>query len=127
MKTVFQKLNKGFTLLEVLIALSILAISSIAVLTQTGQSISHLQQLQSKTMALIIAENQLNALQIGEQWPGTGRQSTPVSYVDREWLVTTEVTSTAEPWLRKIIVTVSADDHGDESPLVSLVGYRGLH
>ncbi len=118
--------QRGFTLLEVLVALAVLAISSIAVLSQTRQSLAQLEQLQLKTVALVVAENRLNSLRITEQWPSTGRQSQSVSFADLQWQVTTDVSSTSEPWLRKIEITVSPSDN-EELSLVNLTGYRGRY
>ena len=119
--------SPGFTLLEVLVALAILAISSIAVIRQTGQSLGQLQQLQQKTVALVIAENRLNAMRISEQWPGTGRQNQSVTFAGQQWQVDTEVSATSEPWLRKIEISVSIDNSRGQTPLVSLTGYRGRY
>jgi general secretion pathway protein I len=118
---------KGFTLLEVLVALTVLAISALAVINQTGQSLRQLQQLEQKTVALIIAENQLNTLRIAEHWPATGRNSQTLNVAELQWQISTEVSNTNEPWLRKIEVSVSASDKADESPLITLTGYRGRY
>lgn len=118
--------RSGFTLLEVLIALAVLAISSLAILRQTGQSLSQLQQLQLQTHANVAAENQLSALQVMPDWPSLGVRSQIVTLAEQQWQVNTDVTTTSEPWLRKIEVTVTYGDQ-DEAVLTRLVGYRGLH
>ena len=127
MKTGGLATGRGFTLLEVLIALTILAISSMAVITQTGQSLNQLGQLRLKTVAMVLAENHINRARVSEQWPATGRSTNILSVLDQSWVVNMEVTATSEPWLRKMTVTVSLDEGGDEFPLASLVSYRGLH
>jgi general secretion pathway protein I len=116
---------RGFTLLEVLIALSILAISSIAVMTQIGQSVRQIEQLELKTMALWIAENQITTMQITEQWPGTGRQSQALSVAHQRWVIDTQISTTANPMMRKIEVTVGINQAGQSMPMVSLVAFRG--
>lgn len=118
--------ESGFTLLEVLIALAILAISALAVMTQTGQSLTQLDQLKLKTVAVLVAENQLTALQITPNWPSVGRSDNSVSFADLQWQVKTEVSSTSDPWLRKIEVTVFYGDNSD-AVLADLVGYRGRY
>ena len=118
--------RRGFTLLEVLIALAILAISSLAILGQAGQSLSQLQQLQLQTHANAVAENQMSALQIMPDWPSLGMSSQLVTLADQQWQVNTDVTTTSEPWLRKIEITVTYGDQ-NEAVLTRLIGYRGLH
>ncbi len=116
----------GFTLLEVLIALAILAISSLAVISQSGQSLSQLEQLHLKTTAIVVADNQLAVVQAAPDWPGLGSQTITVDLGEQQWQVTTEITQSSDPWLRKIEVTVSEDIQAD-TPLALLVGYRGRH
>ena len=116
----------GFTLLEVLIALAILAISSLAVISQSGQSLGQLQQLHLKTTAIVVADNQLAVLQATPEWPDIGSQTTLVELDQQQWQVTTEVSQTSDPWLRKIEVVVTQGQDID-APLALLVGYRGKH
>lgn len=119
--------GRGFTLLEVLVALAVLAISAVAVIGQTGQSLVQLQQLQQKTLALVVADNRLQLLAVSGHWPNTGVQSQTLSAFDQQWQVTTEVSGTSEPWLRKVEVTVSVDSYGEPQKLASLTGYRGRY
>lgn len=119
---------RGFTLLEVLIALTILAISSMAIIRQIGQSTSQLQQLELKTMATMIADNRIAEYRIAEKWPEQGTDSTVASMAGHQWQINTEVENTSEPWLRKLTVSVSIEtDDGDSLPLTELVIYRGRY
>jgi len=117
--------------LEVLIALAILAISSLAIIGQVGQSLSRVQQLQLQTTAIIVAENQMAVVQISPNWPSLGLKTNRVTLADAQWLVQTDVSTTSDPWLRKVEVTVNYGDALDrrETPaiLARLVSYRGLH
>jgi len=114
----------GFTLLEVLIALSILAIASIAVIRQTGQSLNQLQRLELKTTALHIAENQITNYRIAKSWPSLGRRSDTVTLGAIDWSIRSEITATPDPLLRKIVVEVGLED---QAPVVAMTAYRGQH
>ena len=118
---------RGFTLLEVMVALSILAISTMSVISQTGQSLRHLEQLQLKTVAMVIAENRLNVIQINENWPSNGRQTQSLTFADQQWLVNTDVSSTSEPWLRKIEINVMIETAKQPVSLLYLTSYRGRY
>lgn len=118
--------SSGFTLLEVLIALAILALSSLAILRQTGQSTSQLYQLKDKNVAAIVAENHLTILNLQPQWPDTGSSANTISFNGKQWIISTEVSSTPDNWLRKIEVSVAINEKPNYA-IVNLTAYRGLH
>lgn len=118
--------STGFTLLEVLIALAILAISATAVIRQTGGSLSQLSALEAKTVATVLAENQLNLAIMADAFPASGRSSRTVTFNELDWLVSTEISNTSDPWLRKIEISVSLENDTD-APLANLIGYRGRY
>ena len=120
----------GFTLLEVLIALAILAISSMAISRQTGQSLANLQQLHLKTMAAVIADDHASQFALAEQFPGVGRSTKTIVVADLHWKIHIEISNTTEPWLRKIEVSVAPDDvmaAANEAALARVVSYRGRY
>ena len=122
--------SRGFTLLEVLIALAILAISSLAIMSQSRQSLSQLDQLQLKSTAALVADNQLALVQIAEHWPKLGSFSQSATFADRQWRITTQVTATSDPWFRKVEVTVTEDAAKyttQQTILAQLAGYRGRY
>ncbi len=121
------KQRRGFTLLEVLIALAILAIAATAVIGQTGSSLTRQADLQDRTIATLLAENQLDLAIAADAFPVTGRSTDTVTFDGREWRVETAVSGTSEPWLRKVEVTVSQGEGDARRSLASLVSYRGKH
>lgn len=118
---------KGFTLLEVLIALAILAVSASAIISQTGTSLSNQQQLQLKAAAFWVAENKMTLLRSTENWPSIGRQTETIELMDQAWRVNTTVAATPDKHLRKIRVSVAVDGAADSSVLIELVTYRGRY
>lgn len=118
---------RGFTLLEVLIALAILAISAAAVLRQAQLQVKQQFELEAKTYAMWLADDTLAAIAAQPQWPPLGRAENRVTFGDREWLVVTEVTGTTDALLRKVEVRVGPTDVSGDPSLVSFVGYRGRY
>ena len=94
-------------------------------MSQTGQSIKQAQHLALKTNALWLAENHLNSLRAAPEWPNAGSSSEQLSMMGDDWTVATEVTTTSDPWLRKIAVSMHLGDGYEGDALISLVGYRG--
>lgn len=66
---------KGFTLLEVLIALAIVAMSVGALLGTVTSSASNVIYLKEKTLAEWVALNRLTEVRIDQQMPGEGKRS----------------------------------------------------
>lgn len=63
-----MKRARGFTLLEVLVALAIFAMVAASVLSASARSLQNASRLEDKTLAMWIADNRLNELQL-EQTP----------------------------------------------------------
>jgi len=115
----------GFTLLEVMIALAVFAISAIALLSQSNQSISQTLYLEEKSYALWVAENKLTELRLANEWPPMGEKKDQVTQFDRDWSIKTSVSGTGEKSLRRVDVEVSRA--GSEGSLSSLRGYIGQY
>ncbi len=120
-----KRLYTGFTLLEVMIALAVFAISAIALLSQSNQGITQARYLEEKSYALWIAENKLTELRLAQEWPPTGEKKNQVTQFDRQWSIKTAVSDTGEKSLRRVDVEVSRA--GDQGSLSSLRGYIGQY
>jgi len=64
----------GFTLIEVLVALAIIAIALLAALRATGQSTNSMSELRARLLAGWVADNQLVQHQVFRDWPPPGNQ-----------------------------------------------------
>ena len=76
---------RGFTFIEVLIALVVVALGLAAVAKQTGQSARTARIVQSKTLANWIALNKLTELRLIEGVPSAGTDSDEIEYAGRNW------------------------------------------
>ena len=65
----------GFTLLEVLVALVILALALGALIKTAGDHALLVADLETRTQAFLVAENQLRRLQASKLWPEGSEQS----------------------------------------------------
>ena len=120
-----QRIARGFTLLEVLIALAVFAVTAIALLSQSSQSVSQSVYLEEKAYALWIAENAMTELRLKPEWPSLGEQRDYRSQFGREWDVSVDVSNTGEPSLRRVEVRVFRSDR--EANLTHLQGYIGKY
>jgi general secretion pathway protein I len=76
---------RGFTLLEVLVALVIVGLGMIAVFEQLNQMLTTTARLRDKTFATWIAEDRITELQVNGQYPKTGERSDQIEMARAEW------------------------------------------
>jgi general secretion pathway protein I len=109
----------GFTLIEVLVALVIVAVGMsvlMGTLTSSAKSVSYMQD---KTFAEWVALNQIASvrtqLKTPGQVPATGKTNGDVDFANRKWHWLQEVVSTQVPGIVRIDVKVRPKDVGATS------------
>jgi general secretion pathway protein I len=114
--------STGFTLLEVLVALAIIAISLGAVLSTSGSQASSASYLKEKSIAHWVAMNQMTEVQIEKNITETGTRegSTEMAGVEWHWSQTT--TKTIYENVFEIELRVYRDKKRENS-LTRLAGY----
>ncbi|CBL47056.1 General secretion pathway protein I [gamma proteobacterium HdN1] len=113
----------GFTLIEVLIALFIFAISATALSTTFQSNINNAQSLKVRTFASWIAANKMAEIHASDAFPDAGTRDDRVEYAGSEWLVRTTVAQTL-PGFRKVDIQVAPQSTAREvSFSASLTGY----
>jgi general secretion pathway protein I len=104
----------GFTLLEAMVALVIVALGMMAVNTQINRYVVTARYVEDKTLASWIGTNTITELSLGAQWPDLGTDSDDIDYAGRRWHVVTEVSETPVENLRRVDVAISASDSPDD-------------
>lgn len=120
--------NAGFTLLEILVALAVLATAMGALIQSAGGFTRNEAYLRDRTIAEWVARNQMIEQQLAATWPGIGEKKDEVEYAERQWQWVMQVTQTPEENLRRLDIEVFAlDSQDDEQALASLTGYVEKH
>lgn len=114
---------RGFTLIEVLIALAVLVISMVALIQAGGTRADHVGYLRDRTLATWVASDRITALRLEEDWPGIGTRTGEYEMARRTWLWTAEISETPEPAIRRVEVAVRLEE--DAEPLARVAGYLG--
>ena len=101
---------RGFTLIEVLVALAIVAIGMAAVLGALSSSADTVSRLRDKTFAQWFAMNRIATLRLSGQAPPTGKSNGDDDYAGRKWHWAQEVVTTEVPGVERIDVNVRPAD-----------------
>jgi general secretion pathway protein I len=97
---------RGFTLIEVLVALAIVAVGMAAVLGTLSSSADTISYLRDKTLAQWVALNQIATLRLSGQQTPVGDSSGEVDFAGRSWHWRREVVATEVPGVVRIDVSV---------------------
>jgi general secretion pathway protein I len=115
---------RGFTLIEVLIALAFLAIAMSAIIATVGTSIRNAAELQDKTFAHWVAMNELTTLRLAPVWPAVGTQKGNAEMADWKWNWQAKISTTQDPDLLRVDIDVSSA-LTPEVVAASLTGFIG--
>ncbi|MGS1005706.1 type II secretion system minor pseudopilin GspI [Achromobacter anxifer] len=116
--------QRGFTLIEVLVALAIIAVAMGAALRATGVMAENNRALQDKTLALLAAQNALAQLRLEQALPRAGTRSAPCPQGGRALQCEMEFTNSMNRSFRQVSVKVR--DAGAAQPGTVLLQLDGL-
>jgi general secretion pathway protein I len=117
-------LGTGFTLVEVLVALAIVAVALAAGFRSVAQSAETATALKARTLALWVAQNRLAAAQLEVPPPAMGERDGSESQAGAFFAWHQTVGGTPNPAFRRVEITV-ADASRPDYVLARLVGYIG--
>jgi general secretion pathway protein I len=98
--------SRGFTLLEVLVALVIVGTALGASLRAVGSLTQNSNGLRATMMATWSAENRLSQIRLSGTWPELGKSSFECPQGDLRLNCEQEVLSTPNPFFRRVEVSV---------------------
>ncbi len=118
-----HRANSGFTLIEVMVALAIVALSLTAVTASLSQMIDAAQTMRDRTYASWIAQNRITELRLAAVTPNVGATNGEVQYANAEWSWRTVVSETGVDDLYRIDVSVSLA--GSDDIIRTVSGFAG--
>lgn len=116
--------HAGFTLLEVLVALVIVALGLMAAFGQVNQTLTVASRLRDKTLAHWVAQNEMTRLRLLAQFPAIGSRSDEVEMGRTSWRYTVKVVRTPVEALRRVDISVAFADR-PEAVVTTLTGFIG--
>lgn len=115
----------GFTLIEVMVALLVLALGMLAAILTVSQAASNGGYLRERTMAHWIAMNRLTETRLQKNAPPIAKTSDEIEMGGRKWKWTMNVTQTQVETMRRIDVEVRPVEAPENSRLASITGFYG--
>jgi general secretion pathway protein I len=112
----------GFTLLEVLVALAIIAIALGAILSTTGSQASSATYLKQKTIAHWVAMNEITQMQIEKDFPAKGEEQGKSTMAGVDWYWTRTVKETEDDNTHQVEYKVFSDKKREQG-LGKIIGY----
>jgi general secretion pathway protein I len=117
--------QRGFTLVEVVVALAITAIGMLAVFKTIGDTAHNVTDLRDRTFASWIADNRITEIRISGEMPSVDETAGEIEFAGRRWHWVTKVSQTQVQGLRRIDVTVRRDEDPEGASLAALAGFVG--
>ena len=116
---------RGFTLIEVVVAMAILGIGMLAVFKTIGDTVHNVDALRDRSFAEWIADNRLTEIRISGEMPSVDETAGEVEFAGRQWHWLTKVSQTQVQGLRRVDVSVRRDEDPENSSIVTLSGFVG--
>lgn len=107
--------GRGFTLLEVMVALAIVSIGLIAAFNAVIQMAHSTTVLRERAFADWIAMNELTELRVAGEFPDVGSFDGDVEFAGREWRWEANVSETGVEDLRRIDISVAYIEQPDDA------------
>lgn len=114
---------KGFTLIEVMVALAIVALSLTAVAASMVQMIDAANAMRDRTYASWIAQNKITEMRLAADMPEVSASNGEVDYANTTWAWRAVVSTTMIDDLYRIEVGVSLA--GSDDIIRSVTGFVG--
>ncbi|MGB8517737.1 MAG: type II secretion system minor pseudopilin GspI [Gallionella sp.] len=106
-----MKNQRGFTLLEVLVALVIVGTALGASLRAVGSLTQNSGDLRAAMMATWSAENRLSQIRLAQEWPAVGSRQFACPQAELALVCDEEIFTTPNPFFRRVEVSVYNSEH----------------
>jgi general secretion pathway protein I len=117
--------QSGFTLIEVVVAIAVVALGMMAVFRVVHDTVNNSIYLRDRTLATWIADNRLVEMRLAPELPSVDETKGEVDYANERWQWTATVSQTQVADLRRIDVRVRRNGDSEDSALAEVSGFVG--
>src|SRR5580658_8990149 len=118
--------SRGFTLVEVLVALTVVALGLTALMVAVSGTARTSGYLRDKTIAQWIALNRVTAVRLTVNRTGDTHDQGELDFANRKWHYDTRYFNSSVPSMKRIVVRVWAGDAKTKgNPIGETSGYIG--
>ncbi|MFN8770242.1 MAG: type II secretion system minor pseudopilin GspI [Neisseriaceae bacterium] len=100
-------IKRGFTLIECLVALLIIAIVLASATRAIGMSVDDVRNNYIREAAMWIADNQITQFYLDNSYPNLGINKQEVNMANIDFIMTTNIQATGNQYFRRIVISVS--------------------
>lgn len=120
---------RGFTLLEVMIALIIFGLLALTIQQAASGYMGHYNRLEGQTMANWIAQNEMAEIRLRQELPDITESTDRDEFANREWEISRVVSSTEDPTMRRVELEIKRYDETYQEYRTQLFfdGFVGEH
>jgi general secretion pathway protein I len=123
---VSRERTRGFTLVEVLVALMIVALALTALMTSISSTARASGYLRDKALAQWIALNRITEVRLHLQKSGQNTDTGELDFANRHWHYDTRYFDTSNTSMRRVVVRVWAGDANTKgNPVAESIGFLG--
>ncbi|PID33714.1 MAG: type II secretion system protein GspI [Thiotrichales bacterium] len=118
-----NKKNAGFTLLEVMVAMFVIAVAMVGAIKAIENSAQNASRLSNRTFANWVAINKITELRLNKEWPKFGKVKGESEMSDRKWKWEQKTIKTEDKKVRRVELSVWAEAKDGQDPFVTVVGF----
>ena len=115
----------GFTLIEVVVAMAIVALGLMAVFRVVNDTVNNAAYLRERTFATWIADNRLTEMRLATELPSVDETEGRVEFAGQPWRWTSTVPHTQVANLPRFDVSVRRESDPESSALAQVTGFVG--
>lgn len=120
-----MRVSRGFTLIEVMVALIIVGLAMLGAIQVVSQTASNSGYLRDRSLAHWVAMNKLTEVRLQKNAPAVAKSSDEVEMAGRKWKWTMNVTQTQVETMRRIDITVRPEEAPETQQLARITGFYG--